>query len=73
MRVKKDKCYLVVSKRNGYIQGAFPRTEEGKIQAEAYLNKINKDEEYVIKEGWFFLQYYLLFNDDNPRGRESHS
>ena len=51
MRVKKDKCYLVVSKKNGYIQGAFPYTPDGKVQAEAYLNKINQKNEFVIKEG----------------------
>jgi len=51
MRVKKDKCYLVVSKSNGYIQGAFPRTPEGKAQAEVYLDKINSKQEFAIKEG----------------------
>ena len=51
MRVKKDKCYLVVSKANGYIQGAFPYTEKGKQDAEAYLNKINQKDEFRIKEG----------------------
>ena len=51
MRVKKDKCYLVVAKKNGYIQGAFPRSAEGKVLAEAYLNKINEKDEFTIKEG----------------------
>jgi len=51
MRVKKEKCYLVVSKKNSYIQGAFPYSEEGKAKAEEYLKKINDKEEFKIKEG----------------------
>ena len=50
MRVKKDKCYVIVSKKNRYVQGAFPYTEKGKIQAEKYLKKINKNKEYEIAE-----------------------
>ena len=51
MRVKKDKCYVVVSKLKGYVQGAFPLTEEGKLLAEKHLKRINKnsDEEFKIK------------------------
>jgi len=51
MRVKKDKCYVVVSKQKGYVQGAFPLTEEGKIMAEDHLKKINQrgKEEFKIK------------------------
>ena len=50
MRVKKEKCYLVVSKKNEYVQGAFPYTDEGKKKALGYLKKINKDGEFKIKE-----------------------
>ena len=49
MRVKKDKCYLVVSKVKGYVQGAFPLTPEGKQKAEEHLKKINTNKEYQIK------------------------
>tara|TARA_Y100000310_G_C20089159_1_gene537422 strand:+ start:352 stop:507 length:156 start_codon:yes stop_codon:yes gene_type:complete len=51
VRVKKEKCYLVVSKRNEYIQGAFPFSEEGKKKAQEYLKKINTNKEFKIKEG----------------------
>ena len=50
MRVKKERCYVIVSKRNGYVQGAFPYTDEGKVDAEKYLKKINKSKEYEITE-----------------------
>ena len=50
MRVKKDKCYIIVSKKNKYIQGAFPYTEAGKKDAQKYLKKINKNKEYEITE-----------------------
>ena len=50
MRVKKEKCYVIRSKKGKYVQGAFPFTEEGKIQAEKYLKKINKNKEYEIIE-----------------------
>lgn len=52
MRVKKDKCYLVVTKEKEYIQGAFPYTSEGKNDAREYkgkLEKENKDTKYKIK------------------------
>tara|TARA_R100000808_G_C2145231_1_gene153059 strand:- start:1599 stop:1760 length:162 start_codon:yes stop_codon:yes gene_type:complete len=50
MRVKKDKAYVVVSAEKGYVQGAFPYTEEGKEQARIYLNKLKKKtkEEYRV-------------------------
>ena len=48
MRVKKDKCYVVVSKEKEYVQGAFPFTDEGKKQAREYLKKINIHKEYKI-------------------------
>ena len=52
MRVKKDKCYIVVDKGNKYIQGAFPHTKEGKEEAEAYAKKLrkkSKNNAYEIK------------------------
>ena len=49
MRVKKDKCYVIVNEKK-HIQGAFPYTDEGKKQAEKYLRKINKNKEYYIEE-----------------------
>ena len=51
MRVKKDKYYVIVSKKKGYVQGAFPLTPDGKSQAEDHLKKINKNKEYYIKVG----------------------
>ena len=54
MRVKKDKCYLVVTRDKEYIQGAFPYNKEGRRQAKEYLEKIqkkNRDSEYKIKIG----------------------
>ena len=54
MRVKKDKCYLVVTKSKEYIQGAFPYNKEGKIEAKKYMEKIeeeNLDSQYKIKVG----------------------
>ena len=50
MRVKKDKCYIVISKKSKYIQGAFPYTEDGKKEAQKYLKKINGNQEYEITE-----------------------
>ncbi len=51
MRVKKDKAYVVVSTVKGYVQGAFPHTPEGKVDAEEYLRKLKErnGEEYKIK------------------------
>jgi len=51
MRVKKDKAYVVVSLDKGYVQGAFPYTPEGKIDAEDYSARLSKknDKEYKIK------------------------
>jgi len=49
MRVRKDKCYLVVSKDRGRVQGAFPYTKEGKEKAKDYVKKLSKDHDYEIK------------------------
>ena len=49
MRVKKDKCYVVVTKDRGRIQGAFPFTKEGKKKAKAYAKGLPKEKEYEIK------------------------
>lgn len=54
MRVKKDKCYLVVTKEKEYVQGAFPYNPEGLKEARAYikqLEKKNRNTEYKIKSG----------------------
>ena len=44
MRVKKDKAYVVVTADKGRVQGAFPFTKEGKVQAQEYILKISKKE-----------------------------
>jgi hypothetical protein len=51
MRVKKDKAYVIVSLNKGYVQGAFPYSEEGKKQAKEYLKKLSKKDKqaYEIK------------------------
>ena len=54
MRVKKDKCYLVVTKEKEYVQGAFPYTKTGHKDAKVYLTKLekeHKDSKYKIKVG----------------------
>ena len=54
MRVKKDKCYLVVTKEKEYIQGAFPFSKEGKKAAQKHLDELSKkdnESEYRIKVG----------------------
>ena len=50
MKKKKKKYYLILEKTTRYIYGAFPYTEAGKARAEAYLKKINKDNDLLIKE-----------------------
>jgi hypothetical protein len=37
----KNKCYLVVSKTSKFKYGVFPFTEEGKIEAGEYADKLN--------------------------------
>ena len=52
MRVKKDKAYVVISKKKERVQGAFPYTEEGKKNAYSYLARISKKEketEFEVK------------------------
>ena len=49
MRVKKDKCYLVVTKDKGRVQGAFPFTKEGKEKAQSYVKKLSKNKDCEIK------------------------
>jgi hypothetical protein len=43
---KRKKYYVVINKdskeNSRFIEGAFPYTEEGKIQAEEYATKLNK-------------------------------
>ena len=44
MRVKKDKAYVVVTRDRERVQGAFPYTKEGKLDAKEYCDKLNKKE-----------------------------
>lgn len=47
---KNQKCYIVFSKSTRYRYGAFPYTEDGKVKAEKYAQKMAKkhnDEFYV--------------------------
>jgi hypothetical protein len=39
---KNQKCYVVFSKSTRYRYGAFPYTEDGKIKAEKYAQKMAK-------------------------------
>lgn len=46
----KEKCYVILDK-NGYIYGAFPFTEEGKVNAEKHRKKIQpKGEQFIVEE-----------------------
>jgi len=45
---KSEKCYRIVDERARTLYGAFPKTEEGKIEAEKYLKKIDKDKNLKI-------------------------
>jgi len=47
---KREKYYLVLSKRKNYKHGAFPHTEEGKRLAEEFIKKDNTGEELYIVE-----------------------
>jgi hypothetical protein len=49
MRVKKDKAYVVVCEQKGYVQGAFPYTEEGKESAQDYIKKLTAKEKRKFK------------------------
>ena len=49
---KKSKCYIIKEKGTKMLHGAFPYTEEGKVMAERYLKKINKNKNLEIQEQW---------------------
>ncbi len=53
MPTKNKKYYILVNRKSNYLMGCFPRTKEGKKQAEAYKNKLEKGKDkttkYVIK------------------------
>lgn len=48
---KKNKCYAVFSKKDKFLYGAFPLSQDGKLRAEKYLEKISsKNNIYYIKK-----------------------
>ena len=49
MRVKKDKAYIVVSEDRGYVQGAFPYTKEGKVDAQSYAKQLARKNKQKYK------------------------
>ena len=47
---KNQKCYVVFSKSTHYRYGAFPYSEEGRVKAEKYAQKLakkHKDEFFI--------------------------
>jgi hypothetical protein len=46
--IKKPKAYLIISKRDNFLFGAFPYTSEGLSKAKAYLIKIGGDKNFFI-------------------------
>ena len=50
-KTKQSKVYLVLSERNNHLFGAFPFSEEGLKQAQAYAKKIGRKnkENYFVK------------------------
>jgi len=48
-KTKQSKVYLVLSEKNNHLFGAFPFSDEGLKEAEAYAKKITKKN----KEGYF--------------------
>ena len=48
MRVKKDKYYVIVNDKN-HVQGAFPYTEEGKSNAEAFIKKAYREKKEKLE------------------------
>jgi hypothetical protein len=50
-KTRQGKVYLVLSERNNHLFGAFPFSDEGFKQAEAYAQKITKKnkEKYFVK------------------------
>jgi len=49
-KLKREKYYLVISKKNNYTYGAFPYTKEGKQAARDYVQeRSNKNLQLKIK------------------------
>ena len=50
-KTKQSKVYLVLSEKNNHLFGAFPFSEQGFEQAEAYAKKISRKnkEKYFVK------------------------
>ena len=49
-KLKRDKFYMVISKKNNYTYGAFPYSKEGKQAARDYIEeKSNKNLQLKIK------------------------
>ena len=50
-KTKQSKVYLVLSEKNNHLFGAFPFSDEGLKEAEAYAKKITKKnkEKYFVK------------------------
>ena len=51
IKTKQSKVYLVLSEKNNHLFGAFPFSDEGLKEAEAYAKKITKKnkEKYFVK------------------------
>ena len=49
---RKNKMYLVLSKKNNYTQGAFPYTDEGKKLAQDFIKTAmeKKKEQFYLAE-----------------------
>jgi len=47
-KVKREKYYLIVSKENKYIHGAFPYSKKGRELAKAYIDKNSTKENKLI-------------------------
>ena len=52
MKKKNKKMYMILSKDKDYVQGAFPFSKEGKIQALKYQKKLKskKIDTYIIEK-----------------------
>jgi hypothetical protein len=51
IKTRQGKVYLVLSERNNHLFGAFPFTDKGFKEAEAYAEKITRKnkEKYFVK------------------------
>jgi len=50
MARKKQKYYLVLSKEKNYRYGVFPYSEEGKLQAEKFIQQNKKEDLYLVEK-----------------------